>query len=124
MQALPVRLVHASLSGICAGLLLVLLFFHLRGRFVQRLVVDEQITHVDAPLDPAPGPVASSPPSDPDRDRDGIPNEWEQLFHHDPDNVADAAADFDNDGLTTRQEYEVRTRTAGVAGNPVSSGLP
>jgi hypothetical protein len=55
----------------------------------------------------------------PDRDGDGIPNEWETTHSHNPDSAVDAASDFDNDGLTTLQEYQLWLRTNGQAGKPL-----
>ena len=40
-----------------------------------------------------------------DSDGDGIPNNWEQYFRLDQLDPNDAAADFDNDGLTNLEEY-------------------
>lgn len=106
------------------GLMLTLLFFHIQNRFRMSggnpdLITDVSPIQIPTPS-PVPQPVATDPPVDPnDSDGDGIPNDWEIQFHHDPDNAADAASDFDNDGLTSRQEYELHIRTAGVAGNPL-----
>jgi hypothetical protein len=40
-----------------------------------------------------------------DRDGDGLPNDWEELYGLDPDDAADAQIDLDNDMLTNLQEY-------------------
>ena len=40
-----------------------------------------------------------------DQDGDGIPDSWETANHHDPNNPADAAADFDLDGVSALEEY-------------------
>lgn len=42
---------------------------------------------------------------DPDRDGDGIPNDWETLFGLNPDNGNDGNGDADGDGKTNREEY-------------------
>jgi hypothetical protein len=78
------------------------------------------------PTPPGPGPAllqvpfATPPPADPN-DRDGytIPNDWETQFHHDPDKTSDAGSDFDNDGLSTVQEYQLYLQTSGASGNPL-----
>ncbi len=41
----------------------------------------------------------------PDRDRDGLPDDWEAAYSFDPDDAADAGLDGDGDGLTNLQEY-------------------
>ena len=41
----------------------------------------------------------------PDRDRDGLPDDWEAAYSFDPDDAADAGLDSDGDGLTNLQEY-------------------
>lgn len=51
---------------------------------------------------PTPGAL---PSANPDRDGDGLPNDWELANGLDPDNAADAALDSDSDGLTNLQEY-------------------
>ena len=42
--------------------------------------------------------------------------------------AADAAADFDNDGLTTLQEYQLHGSSSGASGNPLGNwsvkGIP
>ena len=71
---------------------------------------------------PHPSPITPANPGEgenPDRDGDFIPNEWEIQFHHDPDEPTDAGADFDNDGLTAREEYQLYAQTNGAAGNPL-----
>jgi hypothetical protein len=45
----------------------------------------------------------------PDRDSDGIPNDWESAYALNPDNPADAAQDSDGDGSTNAQEYAADT---------------
>ena len=47
--------------------------------------------------------------SDNDRDKDGLPNFYEEANGLNPDDPADAALDGDGDGLTNLQEYERRT---------------
>jgi len=51
---------------------------------------------------PSPG---SATGGNPDRDGDGMPDDWERAYALDPDSPADAALDSDNDGLTNLQEY-------------------
>ncbi len=41
-----------------------------------------------------------------DYDGDGIPNDWELEHRHNPIQLADAADDLDNDGLTTLGEFQ------------------
>ena len=47
--------------------------------------------------------------ADPDRDRDGLPNDWESAHGLDPDAPADALADPDHDGFTNLAEYAANT---------------
>jgi hypothetical protein len=104
-------------SGLFAGLILMLVFFHIQGRFLRQPPAPVRIVDVEPTQlpNPAPTPVATDPPVNPD---DAIPNDWEIQFHHDPA-ANDAGADFDNDGLTALQEYELYQRTGGVSGNPL-----
>ncbi len=59
---------------------------------------------------PAPEPVSG------DTDGDGIPDAWESANLLNPANPADAASDFDRDGLTALQEYGLHLGTAGAHG--------
>jgi hypothetical protein len=117
MNSFPVRLVHSVVSGLFAGLILMLVFFHIQGRFLRQPPAPVRIVDVEPTQlpNPAPTPVATDPPVNPD---DAIPKTWEIQFHHDPA-ANDAGADFDNDGLTALQEYELYQRTGGVSGNPL-----
>jgi hypothetical protein len=117
MNSLPVRFFHACLTGLFTGLILALLFFHIQGRFQLQPPAPDRIVVIEPspPPTPSPTPVATDPPANPD---DAIPNEWEIQFHHDPA-VNDAGSDFDNDGLTALQEYQLYQQTAGVSGNPL-----
>ncbi len=47
--------------------------------------------------------------STPDRDADGMPNEWELAHHLNPDDPNDAAEDADGDGVSNLQEYRAVT---------------
>jgi hypothetical protein len=51
---------------------------------------------------PTPGSVAGA---NPDRDGDGMPNDWESANLFDPDDPTDAGGDADNDGLSNLQEF-------------------
>jgi hypothetical protein len=57
----------------------------------------------------APTPGFNGASLSPDRDNDGMPNEWEQLYGLNPDDPSDADIDSDNDGLTNVQEYRAGT---------------
>lgn len=59
---------------------------------------------------PPPNPVTG------DTDGDGIPNTWESANLLNPANAADAATDFDRDGLTALQEYGLHLASAGASG--------
>lgn len=55
-------------------------------------------------LPPAPQNIADAGTPG-DQDGDGMPDSWETANHHDPNNDADASADFDLDGVTALEEY-------------------
>ena len=42
-----------------------------------------------------------------DMDGDGLPNDWEAANHLDGLDPSDASSDFDLDGLTALQEYQL-----------------
>ena len=55
---------------------------------------------------PSPSPIGGN---NPDRDGDGIPNDWEIAYGLNPDYAPDAAQDADGDGFTNLQEYQAGT---------------
>ena len=56
-----------------------------------------------------------------DTDEDGIPDAWEMQFGHNPSDASDAAKDFDLDGVTAMQEYQLYVSSNGSAGNPLGN---
>ncbi|MBB5353661.1 hypothetical protein HNR46_003922, partial [Haloferula luteola] len=66
---------------------------------------------------PFPSDFLPSPSSN-DTDGDGIPNAWELAHDLNPDVARDAWSDFDRDGVTALQEYQIHTLTGGLYGNP------
>ena len=121
MNCFPVRLFHMSLIGAMIGALLAIGF----SEFIRPLHAETVRENPAVPdpsgagSEPVPSPQATVSPAPDDLDGDGIPNSWEEQFHHDPDNASDPGVDFDNDGLTARQEYELHQRTSGASGNPL-----
>ncbi|MEI6676233.1 MAG: hypothetical protein WCO57_13760, partial [Verrucomicrobiota bacterium] len=114
------RVSYAALFGLLLGTALTLLV-HYAGECLGQSAPGAG-TPPPAVPGSSPTPVAGTPvgiPTPDDSDGDGIPNAWENQFHHNPNDPADAAADFDNDGLCALQEYQLYTRTAGTAGNPL-----
>jgi hypothetical protein len=61
-----------------------------------------------APLNPTPD----------DLDGDGIPNAWENLNSLNQNDASDASRDFDDDGLTSLQEYQLSVSSGGAYGDP------
>lgn len=119
MNSLPVRLFHASLSGILVVVFITLLVFHVQQRFHTELPRQDIVRVVEREVK-KPTPVTPSATSDPnDRDGDGIPNTWETTYSHNPDNAKDSGSDFDFDGLTAKQEYDLSVQTGGLYGNPL-----
>jgi Alpha/beta hydrolase of unknown function (DUF900)/Bacterial TSP3 repeat len=122
MKALPIRLFHAVLPGLAAGALLGVIAAHLTLRLEASPVLDDGIATAEADADATAAAAsttaaATAPPSD-DRDHDGMPDAWETRHHHDPDNAADATADFDHDGLNALEEYQLNQRDPS-AGSPL-----
>ena len=113
MNSIPLRLFHASLTGTLLGALIAIIVFQL-GHSLFALPGSVQSVGENPPS-VAPSLVATSD----DLDGDGIPNTWEMTFHHNPNAASDAGADFDNDGLTASEEYQLHTQTNGAAGNPL-----
>ncbi len=114
----PVRLLHYAELGVILGCLLVLGVHSIERKahrwesnvLLDKTVSPQSISHISK---------NSTDDDHFDRDRDGMPNDWELANSHDPDFAGDAASDFDNDGLTTLQEYQLWCRTSGQAGNPL-----
>lgn len=69
----------------------------------------------------APFPMAAGTPTADDLDGDGIPNAWETANELNPANPADSTSDFDLDGLTALQEYQLSLATGGQYGTPLGS---
>ncbi|MES2474923.1 MAG: hypothetical protein V4640_04015 [Verrucomicrobiota bacterium] len=67
----------------------------------------------------APLPPLVPVPTSEDTDGDGMPNLWETANHLNPSSPADTDSDFDMDGLTARQEYQLSVATAGQYGYPI-----
>ena len=64
--------------------------------------------------------AATLPTTAIDTDGDSIPNAWEIANSMNPDDPDDAKGDFDRDGLTALQEYELSLegKGQGVLGRP------
>ncbi len=120
MNCLPVRFFHAFLAGAAVSLLaaLAILQFeqHLQAAPIFR--GHGAVTYVPLPhlLTTGTEPITAG-----DADRDGIPDTWETLYCHTGDTAADAGYDFDFDGLTEKQEYDLSVRTNGTYGNPLGN---
>jgi hypothetical protein len=121
MQSLPVRLFHSALSGIAAGVFLLLTFYYIQQRFQSPGRPDSQkVAETTVPGFLPPAPPATAPL---DSDNDGLPDAWEVENHHNPNDSDDADADFDKDGLTALQEFAAGTDPAGKW-RIVNIGLP
>ncbi len=72
---------------------------------------------------PTAGRPNSDTPVDPDRDHDGLPNDWESANSLNPDDPTDAGRDADGDGLTNLQEFTAGTnpqsKDSTLRGEPV-----
>lgn len=120
MNTLSVRFFHAFLSSLVICLLLLFGIFQLKS------LLHATPSDTTSASTPSSTPLAGSPstgpslPVDPnDRDGDGIPNDWEVTNRHSPDDASDAARDFDHDGLTALQEYQLTVASQGTHGNPL-----
>jgi hypothetical protein len=87
------------------------------GTALQRLAVTQSGNDPANWIAEAPSPGHATG-GNPDRDGDGMPDNWEQAYALDPDDPADAALDSDGDGLTNLQEY-----LSGTNPREFSSGL-
>jgi hypothetical protein len=134
----PFRAFHSLTLGLAAGALLGFALHLVQSPAPSPLAdhsepADDPPEAIEAPAtsdpaasDPARGflnnpPGDSDPDPDPDTDRDGIPDSWESRFGLNPNDPSDAASDFDLDGLTAFQEYELHTDTNGLYGNPLGA---
>ncbi len=117
----PIRILHYAELGVLLGGLLAIGIHSMENKSPRiDHVVWEDVRSPEP--SPHPSPITPANPGEgenPDRDGDFIPNEWEIQFHHDPDEPTDAGADFDNDGLTASEEYQLYMQTNGAAGNPL-----
>lgn len=130
----PFRAFHSLTLGLAAGALLGFALHLVQSPAPSPLAdhsepADDPPEAIEAPAtsdpaasDPARG-FLNNPPgdSDPDTDHDGIPDSWESQFGLNPNDPSDAASDFDLDGLTAFQEYELHLRNNGLYGNPLGA---
>ncbi len=122
----PIRILHFAEAGAILGCLLALGIHSMKNqhaRFERVFSSDSNLTL------PEPSPSNNAVEEvDSDYDADGIPNEWEVTHSHNPRSAADAGSDFDQDGLTALQEYQLSLRTSGRSGNPLGQwkdqGIP
>ena len=120
MSSLPVRFFHAFLTSAAVCLLLAICILPL-GPGLHATPSDATSASASSATSAASPPsTAPSLPANPiDRDGDGIPNDWEIANHQSPDDASDAARDFDHDGLTGLQEYQLSVASRGDYGNPI-----
>lgn len=125
MNSLPVKLFHACVSSIILCLLVSLCVIQLKSQLYATTPTNNGSSSgnnggSNVPLAPTPN----------DLDGDGMPNAWETEHSLNPNDPTDASRDFDDDGLTSLQEYQLSVSSGGVYGNPTgkwkakSYGLP
>jgi hypothetical protein len=125
MDSLPVKLFHACVSSIILCLLVSLCVIQLKSQLYATTPTNNGSSSgnnggSNVPLAPTPN----------DLDGDGMPNAWETEHSLNPNDPTDASRDFDDDGLTSLQEYQLSVSSGGVYGNPTgkwkakSYGLP
>jgi hypothetical protein len=75
---------------------------------------------IDSQTDVGGWPVLRSAPPPPDRDRDGMPDAWEETHGLNPGDAADRNGDRDRDGYTNLEEHldGILTPPAPAHGNP------
>jgi hypothetical protein len=113
----PIRILYCAEFGVILGCLLALGIQTIKTQCnrLEQVAWEEVKDRSPSPLPP----VNHGGQDSADRDSDGIPNDWETVHSHNPDFSADAASDFDDDGLTALQEYQLWQRTSGKSGNPL-----
>ncbi|GAA5120501.1 alpha/beta hydrolase [Luteolibacter yonseiensis] len=112
---------HAFLSGTVAALLLSLGIIYLHENASAKTAAFRGNGWGEQPAPSRVNPPPTDPVTSTDSDGDGIPNTWETANAHKPNNPADAASDFDFDGLTAKQEYELSVRPGGLYGKPLGT---
>ncbi|MEO7098045.1 MAG: hypothetical protein ABI162_01700 [Luteolibacter sp.] len=116
--SLPVRIFHASGSGILIGTLISVGVLQFQ-QSVQATTAGSSFRGNGSSTSASSPGVVVVPATADDLDGDGIRNTWETANCLDPSKSGDAASDFDFDGLTAKQEYDLSVQTNGQYGNPL-----
>jgi hypothetical protein len=117
----PSKLLHYLEFGVVLGAVIALgIHSSHQKTYIPKEIVEEQM--IDLPTRELPEPDGiGAGETIIDTDEDGIPDAWEMQFGHNPSDASDAAKDFDLDGVTAMQEYQLYVSSNGSAGNPLGN---
>jgi hypothetical protein len=117
----PCKLLHYLEFGVFLGAVLALAIHSAKHKaYIPKEIGEEQMIELPTRELPEPDGIGTGETII-DTDEDGIPDAWETQFGHNPSDASDADSDFDLDGVTALQEYQLYVSSNGSDGNPLGN---